>query len=132
MKACRRQRFGGDAGPAVGQHVRQVDDLERLDQPDQDDRAAHRQDRRPGDVAEDLPAAGAVDHGGLDLVAGWFSSAASSTMNMNGIHCQVSPIITASRAPQGSVGPGEVGRGRQAARTARTGPCSVSASMRKV
>ena len=31
---------------------------------------------------------------------GWFSIAASSTMNMNGVHCQVSPISTMSRADQ--------------------------------
>ena len=34
---------------------------------------------------------------------GRVSIAASRMMKMNGVHCQTSPIITASRAPQGFV-----------------------------
>ena len=59
-------RLGGDAGPARGHNVGQVDDLEGLDHPDERDRHRHRQNCRPGDFAEDLPAAGAVDLTGLD------------------------------------------------------------------
>ena len=38
-------------------------------------------------------------------VSSWgrVSIAASKTMKMNGVHCHTSPIITASRAPQGFV-----------------------------
>src|SRR3990170_5896271 len=32
---------------------------------------------------------------------GTLSRAAIRTMNMNGVHCQMSPIMTAARAPQG-------------------------------
>ena len=51
------QGFRGDARAAIGQHVGQVDDLERLDHADQDQRDADRQDGRDGQVAEHLPAA---------------------------------------------------------------------------
>src|SRR6266508_6314648 len=60
------QRLGRRSRAAVGQHVGQIDDLEGLDEPDEDDGRAHRQDCRQGDMAEGLPAVGAVHHRRLD------------------------------------------------------------------
>ncbi len=61
--------FGRDAGAAVGQHVRQIDDLEAFDHADQHDGRGARRDAGPGDVAEDAPARGAVELGRLHLLA---------------------------------------------------------------
>ena len=69
MKAWRVIELGGETGPAAGQHVRQVDDLERLDQAYENDGGSNRRDGRPGDVAKDLQGAGAVEMGRLDLLA---------------------------------------------------------------
>ena len=67
------------------------------------DRRAHREDRRDRDVAE-RPASGSRRRRWAASRTSWSwpSSAASRTMNMNGVHCQMSPIITASRASHGS------------------------------
>jgi len=62
-------RFGRQPRPAAGEHVGQVDDLERLDQPDQHHSGRDRRDRRPSDIPKDLPAIGAVEARCLDLVA---------------------------------------------------------------
>ena len=69
-EGVQRQRFRGDARAAIGQHVGQIDDLERLDHPDQHQRDADRQDGRDGEVAKHLPARGAIDHRRLDLILG--------------------------------------------------------------
>jgi hypothetical protein len=61
---------------------------------------------------------------------GWFLTAASITMKMNGVHCQVSPAITMKRADQGSVD--QAHSPRPSARlTGANGPFCMSASMRK-
>ena len=62
---------------------------------------------------------------------GWFSIAASSTMNMNGVHCQVSPISTISRADQASVAQDHSPRPK-AAQSGANGPFCMSASMRNM
>ena len=62
---------------------------------------------------------------------GWFSIAASSTMNMNGVHCQVSPISTMRRADHACVAQDQTPR-PSAALTGANGPFCMSASMRNM
>ena len=50
---------------------------------------------------------------------GWFSIAASSTMNMNGVHCHVSPISTIMRADQACVAHDQAPRPSAASTIAR-------------
>ena len=99
-----RHRLGGDAGPTVGEDVRQVDDLEALD-----DGGSGRASMVTGRVCREGDAAGRhasgsapSTTGGLDLGrAGAPRSPASRTMKMKGVHCQTSPIVTAKPSTQG-------------------------------
>ena len=52
-------------------------------------------------------------------------------MNMNGIHCQASPIITAIRAPQAVAAQAKSPR-PASCQNGANGPLVVSVSMRKV
>src|SRR5262249_24121575 len=64
------ERFSCRSRSAVGEYVRQVDDLEGLDQPDEHDCRRRRQDLWERDLPEHLPAVGAVDLGGLEKLYG--------------------------------------------------------------
>jgi hypothetical protein len=61
----------------------------------------------------------------------WLSSAASRMMNMNGVHCQMSPTITAIRAPHGSLTQ-EKSPSPTAAQSGCSGPLPVSVSIRNM
>ena len=77
-------------GPPAGHDVGQVDDLERLDRPDEHDRGRHRDDLRPDDLAEYLPRSRRRrPRAASTWSRGTFSSAASMTMKIKGIHCQL-------------------------------------------
>ncbi len=65
-----RHRFRGDTRPAIGEHVGQIDDLEGFDDANEDDGGGDGCHLRPGDIAEYLPIAGAIEGGCLDLVGG--------------------------------------------------------------
>ena len=52
-------------------------------------------------------------------------------MNMNGIHCQVSPIMTAIRAPQGSTTQESLAQPKYC-QIGASGPLAVSVSMRNM